>query len=401
MGLLANLKSSYNLGSPAAAQGQVAASIEQATAVAAQATSVAADGQANYELLKDSTEAKVEEAMALRRQLEGDGPVYGKIVAVLRFIQPIFGLLWKVLCCLLPLYVKLFKGLYFLYTWAPKKAATMAFGAVLCFFGGTYVASLAAIEAFLRMGGERLWGDVVYVYTQVMIVAAENAKDEEKGGGIKDALAGAAEGEMPGPELAQRKIFVAMAAIKEPGRLENAVGSLWSAYVAVLATLSLQFAQVAALALGMAATVKPLVERSLTPLLTSLFDPAITHWVASIINTSLNLAAMCIAWYLMAVVASVYAGLRGGKLFTDALFGLIADFGLLEKMPSGCRSWLDPEQSYVDEAIAYSLAAVGIYTQVFSGFAIFFPLDYVLMPLSVLEWWLRLQVTFGTGGATQ
>ena len=70
-------------------------------------------------------------------------------------------------------------------------------------------------------------------------------------------------------------------------------------------------------------------------------------------------------------------------------------------MPSGCRSWLDPEQSYVDEAIAYSLAAVGIYTQVFSGFAIFFPLDYVLMPLSVLEWWLRLQVTFGTGGATQ
>lgn len=33
--------------------------------------------------------------------------------------------------------------------------------------------------------------------------------------------------------------------------------------------------------------------------------------------------------------------------------------------------------------------------QVFSGFAIFFPLNLVLMPLSALEWFLRYQITFG------
>lgn len=74
----------------------------------------------------------------------------------------ILGFVWKVLCCLLPLYQKLFVVLHQVYVWAPKKLAQMVFGAVLAFFGGTYVASLAAIEAFRTMGGERLWADLVY-----------------------------------------------------------------------------------------------------------------------------------------------------------------------------------------------------------------------------------------------
>lgn len=31
----------------------------------------------------------------------------------------------------------------------------------------------------------------------------------------------------------------------------------------------------------------------------------------------------------------------------------------------------------------------------FSGFAVFFPLNLVLFPLTVIEWFLRYQVTFG------
>ena len=124
--------------------------------------------------------------------------------------------------------------------------------------------------------------------------------------------------------------------------------------------------------------------------------------IASIINVTLNLLAMSIAWYLMAVVASVYSGLRGGKLFAEALFGMLADYGLIEKIPwEGCRKVFDPSTSYLDEALAYSLAAAGIYTQVFSGFSIFFPLNIVLMPLSAIEWFLRYQITFGSTSPTQ
>jgi len=169
-----------------------------------------------------------------------------------------------------------------------------------------------------------------------------------------------------------------------------------SAYVAVLATLSLQFAQVAALALGMAAAVKPTVDLLVSPVLTYVLDPSLHHWVASLINSTLNFVAMCVAWYLMAVVAAVYAGLKGGRMFADAAFGILADYGLIEKIPSELvRSWFDPKTSYLDEAIMYTLAGFGIYTQVFSGFAIFFPLNIVLLPLSALEWFLRFQITFG------
>ena len=218
----------------------------QAQGAIGQAQALGADGQAAYTELQDGADEKVQEAMALKAQLQdADVPVAAKALAVFRFLLPVLKGLWHLLCCLLPLYFKLFEYLYFAYTWAPKKLVTMTVGVVLCFFGGTYVASLAAIEAFINMGGERLWADIVYVYEQCKLVVKANDKDEEKGGGIKDALNSAFdEGEMPGPELAQRKVYMALQTIREPGRLENAVGSLWSAYVAVLATLSLQFAQV-------------------------------------------------------------------------------------------------------------------------------------------------------------
>jgi len=149
----------------------------------------------------------------------------------------------------------------------------------------------------------------------------------------------------------------------------------------------------------MASTVKPLVSYAVTPVLEWALDAKLTHWIGSIINTTLNLVAMLIAWYLMAVVASVYSGLRGGRMFADALFGLIADFGVVERLPESCRAtvrpWLDPSTSLIDEVVMYLLAAAGIYAQVFSGFAIFFPLNLVLMPLSALEWFLRYQITFG------
>lgn len=118
----------------------------------------------------------------------------------------------------------------------------------------------------------------------------------------------------------------------------------------------------------MASTVKPLVSYAVTPVLEWALDAKLTHWIGSIINTTLNLVAMLIAWYLMAVVASVYSGLRGGRMFADALFGLIADFGVVERLPESCRAtvrpWLDPSTSLIDEVVMYLLAAAGIYAQV-------------------------------------
>jgi len=389
-------------GQPLVDQATAAASsaMEQASSAMEQATSAAASGQQGFMELKEDVEATVTEAQNLKMALEDQKlPLQVKVVKVFAFLKGpagwLLGFCWKVLCCLLPLYQRLFWLLYKAYEWAPKKLVTMVVGAVLAFFGGTYVASLAAIEAFRTMGGERLWSDLVYVYEQVLVVNEAHEKDEAAAGTSAAELLDAGKH----AELAQRKVYLAMVTLKEPGRLESAVGSLWSAYVAVLATLSLQFAQVVALALGMAETVKPLVSYTVVPILEWAFPPPLHHWIKSIVQTTLNLLAMCIAWYLMSVVAAVYSGLRGGRMFADALFGLIADFGIVSKVPeawqSTIRPWLDPNTSLIDEAVMYLLAGIGIYSQVMGGFSIFFPLNIVLMPLSAIEWFLRYQITFG------
>ena len=64
------------------------------------------------------------------------------------------------------------------------------------------------------------------------------------------------------------------------------------------------------------------------------------------------------------------------------------------------RSWcvaqpFDPDDSHVDEAIGYVLAAVGFIFQLQAGFSLFFPLNLLLLPLSMVEWVLRWQIVMG------
>ena len=51
------------------------------------------------------------------------------------------------------------------------------------------------------------------------------------------------------------------------------------------------------------------------------------------------------------------------------------------------------EESYIDEAIGYSLAACGFLFQFWSGFSLPFPLNIIFLPLSIIEWFLRIQIT--------
>ena len=60
------------------------------------------------------------------------------------------------------------------------------------------------------------------------------------------------------------------------------------------------------------------------------------------------------------------------------------------------RRPFDANESYLDEAIAYPLACVGLGTQLYYGFRLAFPLNLVLLPLTVVEWILEWQVVFGT-----
>ena len=149
-----------------------------------------------------------------------------------------------------------------------------------------------------------------------------------------------------------------MRTVKEPDKLQSAVGGLWSAYLAVLATLRLEFARVAALALGIADMVKFRMLKWLAPPLCQLMGPELRHWVPTLISTGVNIVAVVGAWYLQQVVSAFYSALRGGKLFASALLTLLDERGWLAKLPCVAQPF-DPDDSHVDEALGYALAALG------------------------------------------
>ena len=57
-----------------------------------------------------------------------------------------------------------------------------------------------------------------------------------------------------------------------------------------------------------------------------------------------------------------------------------------------------PEETWADEILGASLAAVGFWYQLTAGFSLPFPVNIILAPLSFVEWAIRLQIFQGKDG---
>jgi hypothetical protein len=322
-------------------------------------------------------------------------------VSFLREHKEILATVWRVLTVVAKVYLWLYTRLVMVIAALPQNILMMLFGLTLSFFGGTYVATLAAAEAFRTVGGETLFKEVKYVWAQVQAVqeasAADDDKDENKTG-VADV------DEIPPHELLQRKAAVALVTIKEPERLQVSIGALWAAYLAALATLKMQFAFVVSLALGMADAVKVPLTRVAAPALAPFFGAKFKHWATPTISTLINLLAMLVAWYLQMVLAAFYSALRGSRMFANAFLTVLHQT-ILPKLPESFPEWalcgiqkdkFDPNDTYVDEVVAALVGAGGLWFQITRGFTLPFPFDILLLPVSILEGFLRWQITFFT-----
>jgi hypothetical protein len=312
----------------------------------------------------------------------------------LRSFKPIVICAIRLILLVAPVYKWLYLKAYQIVSVLPTNVMQMVFGAALCFFGGTFVASISAIEAFRTMGGEQTLKDLKYIFSQMSIVSEASAEDDKVDAdhdGIADV------DQMTASQLAEHKMKLAMLSVDEPDKLQAAVGSFWAACLAVLATLRLQFAQTTALALGIADICLFPVLRLLAPLLAWALGKNLKHWVEPIITGSLKLIAIVCAWFLQAIVSAFYSGLRGGKMFAEGAFGLLAEHGILKKFPDSLvpdKEPFNPDTTYVDEIIGYPLAAGGFYFQIVHGFELPFPLNVIFLPLTIIEWGLEILIVW-------
>ena len=83
-------------------------------------------------------------------------------------------------------------------------------------------------------------------------------------------------------------------------------------------------------------------------------------------------------------------------MLSDGLFALLCEHGILDK----AHGWIikqpfNPDESYLDEIVMYIFFVAGFVYQLTSGFDIPLPVNIILLPVTVVEWVLRWQVTFG------
>ena len=158
-------------------------------------------------------------------------------------LKPILKVLIKLLCCIAPLYKFLFQALYLFYAWAPKSLIQMVCGLSLCFFGGQYLMVLAAIEAWNNTGGKDTMNNLKIVYEEVRAwtegCRAQRAHQERSSHVISRCATTTLQGTkmltaqprnsefVPPGEAMQKAMLVSLKSVKEPRRLEAAVGGLW------------------------------------------------------------------------------------------------------------------------------------------------------------------------------
>lgn len=309
------------------------------------------------------------------------------LAQALRFLAPVAAPLGDWALVIGRGYITAFTWLYSMCSKTPYELQA-ATGLVLCFFGGTFVALFAAVEAFRKMGFQRLQVEVQYIIDQAALVEAASAADDlkdENADGIADV------DQMDARQLLRQKLHVAMMSIEDPQRLEAAVSSLWAACLGALATLKLQFAQTVAYALAFAEMLKLPALRLLAPALSSLLGKELQHWVETILEVLLKAVLILTVWLVAKAQGAVYACLRGGTMFGVAFLKILEERGVLRRL---CNKPFDPESSYLDEILGFSMAALGFYWQLSSSFLVPWPMSWLLWPLTALETFLELQISW-------
>lgn len=108
--------------------------------------------------------------------------------------------------------------------------------------------------------------------------------------------------------------------------------------------------------------------------------------IPTLIDAVVHAVAFFIAWWLTMIIAAITSGLRGGVIATRAMLEFAQERGW---------STLKEADSMLDEIAGMGIAALGIFFQLSYGFSTPLLLRICLLPLEIVEWWARWQVTFG------
>ena len=98
---------------------------------------------------------------------------------------------------------------------------------------------------------------------------------------------------------------------------------------------------------------------------------------------------MSIAWYIQTVVSAATSAMKGGLMMARAIyqFCVYRELKLFGMIPD------DHTKSSVDEVLSYIFAGLGFYVQFKLGFKLPTPLNLILFPFEIVEYYIRWTIT--------
>ena len=285
-----------------------------------------------------------------------------------------------------PTLLTAYEGLTALWTslapYHPEVLLPSFLGCILCFFGGEFVLTIAAVEAYRACGWETTYKCLVDLKKDFDAVVEASKKDDAvdaDGNGVPDV------NEIPPKELLKRKIAVFLANV-DPKRFTDALSGINAGFVAVVATLKLEFVMALTLGYAIADAILPPLHRIFEPILTSLpgVKPEYRRWIPVVITYSVRYACVSLAFFLQRVISAFHSSIRGGLMIARNVLIYLKIMKFIH---------IDDKDSIIDEAIGYGLAALGFWLQLSNSFRLPFPLNLILFPFTLIEWFLTWSVS--------
>ncbi len=252
-------------------------------------------------------------------------------------------------------------------------------GLIMCFFGGSYLTLIAAVEAFNLTSSGVIIESAKILYEDFQKIAAANEKDnakDEDGDGVADVL------QVNAKELLRRKTVIFLKTM-DPNRLMTAVAALNAGFMAIIATLKLEFAKTITLGNSIYNTLEPPLKRYVLPKFELLFPVEYRKWAYPILSSVLRSFVISWAWFLQRIISAFHSAMKGGLMFSRNLLEYLSKMNIIH---------INHEDTYLDEIIGGVLALLGLWFQLSFRFALPFPLNILLFPFSLAEWFLMWMV---------
>jgi len=311
-----------------------------------------------------------------------------KLKPVFEKVKPYMAMLLQALNFIYPYLVMAYEGVMKFYEAAkPYHIDSLGpafFGFFLAFFGGHFVVLIATVEAFRTCGWDRMKQHLSVMYKDIMKVKAASAEDDKKDedhDGIADVK------QIGSQDLVMRKFDLFLTEC-DPEALSMAISGLNSGFIAVLAVLRVKFAKAVTLGATIGEAMANNIEPFLVPSLEDLLETKYHKWIRPAIQYTCKSIGISIAFFIQRILSAFHSSIRGGQIFTQ---------GILEyaiKVPQ-LKKYLDKDGDNKPDimpgskpflAISAVVAILGFTSQMTVGFSLFFPLNIILFPFSILEY---------------